>query len=205
MKIYDISMTIKEGMLTYPGNPKLQIYKHSHIPKDPVNISSIHMGSHTGTHVDAERHIKKNGRTADKIPLDTFYGKCKVLDLTKSGNSICEKDLRKFNIKENDIILLKTNNSMKQYKAFRKNFAHLSEDGARYLVSKRIKTLCIDYLSIKKFNTDDIVHNLTIENMTLFEGVCLKGVPAGEYTFVGLPLKIECDGGPARAILIKEN
>ncbi|MEM0202163.1 MAG: cyclase family protein [Candidatus Micrarchaeaceae archaeon] len=203
MKIYDISMEIKEGMMVYPGDPELRIYKHSSMPKNPTNVSLIHMGSHTGTHVDAERHIKIGGKTADKIPIGTFYGKCKVLDLTKDGNSIGRKELERFSIKKDDIILLKTNNSTKQYNRFRKDFAHLSEDGARYLVSKGIKTLGIDYLSIKKFNTDDIVHTLTIENMTLFEGIYLKGVPAGTYTFVGLPLKIECDGGPARAILIR--
>ena len=92
---------------------------------------------------------------------------------------------------------------MKQYHTFRKDFAHLAEDGARYLISKGIKTLGIDYLSVKKFNADDIVHTLIIENMTLFEGLYLKGISAGTYTFVGLPLKIKCDGGPARAILIK--
>ncbi|ASI13630.1 kynurenine formamidase [Candidatus Mancarchaeum acidiphilum] len=204
MKIYDISMVIEEGMLVYPGDPKLHIYKHTGIPKSKTNVSLIHIGSHTGTHVDAERHIKNGGKTADMIPVDTFYGKCKVLNLTKSGNSIGEKELKKFKINKGDIILLKTNNSLKQYDTFRKDFAHLTEDGARYLISKKIKTLGIDYMSIKKFNADDIVHTLTIENMTLFEGIYLKGVPAGTYTFVGLPLKIKCDGGPARAILIKK-
>ncbi|MEM3876220.1 MAG: cyclase family protein [Candidatus Micrarchaeaceae archaeon] len=202
MKIYDISMTVEEGMLVYPHDPELHIYKHSSIPKSPTNVSLIHMGSHTGTHADAERHIKAGGKTADRLPVDTFYGRCKVLDLTKEGNVIGAQELRKFRIGRGDIILLKTNNSLKQYKTFRKDFAHLSEDGARYLVSKGVKTLGIDYLSIKKFNTDDIVHEITIENMTLFEGVYLKGVPAGTYTFIGLPLKIKCDGAPARAILV---
>ncbi len=203
MKIYDISMIIEEGMIVYPGDPKLHIYKHTSIPKSKTNVSLIHMGSHTGTHVDAERHIKNRGKTADMIPIETFYGKCKVLDLTKAGNSIGEKELKKYRISKGDIILLKTNNSLKQYHTFRKDFAHLAEYGARYLISKGIKTLGIDYLSVKKFNADDIVHTLIIENMTLFEGLYLKGISAGTYTFVGLPLKIKCDGGPARAILIK--
>ncbi|EQD35434.1 cyclase family protein [mine drainage metagenome] len=203
MKIYDISMTVREGMVVYPGDPKPRIRRHFSIPKNAVNVSVISMGSHTGTHVDAERHITINGKPTDKIPVSSFYGKCKVLDLTKAGNSIGENELKRFSIQRGDIILMKTNNSLKQYDKFRKDFAHLSEDGARYLVSKGVKTLGIDYLSIKKFNTDDIVHTLTIGNMTLFEGVYLKGVPAGRYTFVGLPLKIECDGAPARAILIR--
>lgn len=40
--------------------------------------------------------------------------------------------------------------------------------------------------------------------MTLFEGLDLNGVPEGEYLFMGLPINLECDGAPARVILIKE-
>ena len=37
----------------------------------------------------------------------------------------------------------------------------------------------------------------------LFEGLDLKVVPEGEYTFMGLPLRLEADGAPARVILIE--
>jgi arylformamidase len=41
--------------------------------------------------------------------------------------------------------------------------------------------------------------------MTVFEGLDLRGVPAGRYTFAGLPLRIETDGAPSRAILIQKS
>ena len=72
------------------------------------------------------------------------------------------------------------------------------------MIQKGVKTLCFDYLRVKKKGADDEVHEVLINNLTLFEGVNLSKVPSGEYVFVGLPLRIKCDGTPARAILVKE-
>jgi arylformamidase len=99
--------------------------------------------------------------------------------------------------------LLKTNNSVRQYARFRKDFAHVDMDAAKYLISAGVRTLGIDYLSVKKFGKDDDVHALIIDNMTLFEGLNLKWVKAGEYTFIGLPLRMATDGSPARALLLE--
>ena len=77
-------------------------------------------------------------------------------------------------------------------------------DAAEHLVNIGIKTLGFDYLSVKQFEADDDVHSLLINNLTLFEGLDLSDVPEGEYIFVGLPLRIDCDGSPARVLLIKK-
>ncbi len=203
MHITDISMEINENMLTYPKNPKPKIQRYSSIPKNETNESLISFGSHTGTHVDSMSHISKNGKSTDTLPLESFYGTCRVLNLIDVGRMIKKEHLIKHKINKNEIILLKTENSEKQYKKFRKNFAYLSLDAAKYLVKIRIKTLGVDYLSVKRFGMDDNVHKLIINNMTLFEGLYLKNVTSGRYLFAGLPLKIHCDGSPARAILIK--
>ena len=77
-------------------------------------------------------------------------------------------------------------------------------DAAKYLVDCGVKTLGFDYLSVKKFGGDDEVHRLLIDNLTLFEGLNLSEIAEGEYTFLGLPLRIDIDGAPARVLLIKD-
>jgi len=84
-----------------------------------------------------------------------------------------------------------------------KNFIHIKLDAARYLVALGVKTLGFDYLSVKKYDSDDEVHKVLIDNLTVFEGLNLDKVPEGKYFFVGLPLKVNCDGAPARVVLIK--
>jgi len=203
MKIIDISMEIKENMLTYPNNPKPMIKRYATIPTNRTNESIISIGSHSGTHIDSRLHIKNWGDASDELPLDSFYGESRILDLTDVGNEIHREHLESFDIKAGEIILLKTENSRHQYNKFRRNFAHLKYDGAKHLLRKKIKTLGVDYLSVKKFGGDAEVHEILINNLTLFEGLYLKDVEAGSYIFIGLPLKIKCDGAPARVILVK--
>jgi len=204
IKFYDVSMSIREGMIVYPGNPKPSIQRYSSLPHDKVNESLITLGSHTGTHVDSKMHIQSDADGAEALPLDSFYGKCKVLDLTHVDNEIHRKDLEGYKLEKGDIVLLKTRNSKRGYGQFRKDFVHVKLDAAEYLVGAGVKTLGFDYLSVKKFGGDDEVHEVLINNLTLFEGLNLSDVPEGEYIFIGLPLRINCDGAPARVILVKD-
>jgi len=204
MHFYDVSPLITEKMIVFPGTPSPKIIQVSSIPENVTNESLISIGSHTGSHVDSKLHIQNNADGSASLKLSSFYGKSRVLDLTKVENEIHQADLLKYSIVPNDIILLKTQNSNNNGHEFNKNYIHVKMDAAEYLVNLHIKTLGFDYLSVKKFGEDDDVHALLINNLTLFEGLNLSFVPEGEYLFVGLPLRIDCDGSPARVILIKD-
>ena len=206
MKIHDISLTISEKMIVYPNNLPVRIRQVSIYPKDSTTKSEITFGSHTGTHVDARSHVFENEVGADKVPLDSLYGKCKVLDLTKCKVKISDRDLKKQDIQKGDIILLKTYNSVRGYEKFYDDYVYIDDSAANYLVKKKVKTVGIDHLSVKQLgNRESKTHPILIGNMTVFEGLDLSKVKPGTYTFVGLPLKIkDCDGAPARAILIEE-
>jgi arylformamidase len=201
-KFYDISLLIKENMIVYPGNPKPKITLYSSIPNNKTNESLICIGSHTGSHVDAMKHIDNQGNGSTKLSLDSFYGKCKVFDLSDVKSEIHRRDLEKYVINESDIILLKTRNSQIGYAEFRNEYVHVKLDAAEFLVEKKVKTLGFDYLSVKKFHADDAVHRILIKNLTLYEGLNLFKVPEGEYVFIGFPIRIDSDAAPARVILL---
>ncbi len=203
VKFYDVSLPIREGMMVYPGNPGPSIRRYSSIPRDKVNESLITFGSHTGTHVDAKLHIRNDADGAEGLPLDSFYGRCKVLDLTHVEKEIHRQDLEGYQIEKRDVVLLKTKNSKRGYRQFTRDYIHVKLDAAEYLVEAGVKTLGFDYLSAKKYRGDDEVHEVLINNLTLFEGLNLSGVSEGEYIFIGLPLRINCDGAPARVILVE--
>lgn len=203
--IYDISLELSEETIVYPNNPKIKITKIKSIPDSSSNVSEIMIGSHTGTHVDALGHVINNSKTVEILPVDSFYGKARVLDLTSCKQCITADDLKSFKIKKGEIILLKTQNSLRGFKEFYPNFIYLTEEAARYLADQGIKTLGIDSLSVQKFHSgNQKVHNIIISSITLFEGLDLSKVAPGKYIFAGLPLRIKnCDGAPARAVLIK--
>ena len=203
-RMYDVSLPIHEGMIVYPGNPSPTIRRYATIPRNPTNESTLTFGSHTGSHVDSPLHIRNGAPGVDALPLESFYGRCRVLDLTDAGEEIHRKDLEGHPIARGDIVVLKTRNSARGFETFRRDFAHVKMDAARYLVDMGVRTLGFDYLSVKKFGGDDDVHEELIDHLTLFEGLDLSSVPAGEYTFLGLPLRLACDGGPSRVLLRKE-
>ncbi len=206
MKIIDISLTIHEGMIVYPKNPNVRIKQVSRFPKDATTKSELVLGSHTGTHLDAKSHVFENADGADKVPLESLYGDCKVLDLTSCSSKITAGDLKKHDIKKGDIILLKTKNSLRGYSRFYDDYVYIDDSAAQYLAGRKIKTVGIDHLSVKQLgNRESRTHPILIGAMTVFEGLDLSKVKPGKYIFAGLPLKIkDCDGAPARAILIKK-
>jgi len=92
VKFYDISLQIEEGIIVYPGNPTPLIQLYSSIPKNKVNESLITIGSHTGTHVDSKLHIQNDVDGVEVLPLNSFYGKCKVLDLSHVDKEVNRED-----------------------------------------------------------------------------------------------------------------
>ena len=208
MKIHDVSLSVHNGMIAYPGNPKTEIKAVSRIPKASSNVSKITLGSHAGTHVDSRKHVESGAEGVDAIPLARLYGKSRVLDLrsVRFGEGVGPEHLKKSRIYRGDIVLLKTKNSSTGYKKFRKDFVYLTEEGAAWLVKKGVKTVGIDYLSIQKFRTGYCAAHCVLlkKGIPIFEGLDLSKVKPGSYLFVGLPLKIKgCDGAPARVILIE--
>ncbi len=210
MKIYDLSILLSEEMHIFPGDPPFTVKKIAEISEGKTaNISSITMGSHTGTHIDPPLHFVKDSQGINKIPLDRFVGRAIVIDLYSVETEITEKDLKEFDekITMGDIVLFKTKNSeMWDGEEFREDFIYLTKDAGRYLLKKGIKTVGIDYLSIEEYGSKTApIHHLLLENgVPIIEGLNLKGIKPGEYFFACLPLKIkEGDGAPARAILIE--
>ncbi|MHA2032885.1 MAG: cyclase family protein [Candidatus Kariarchaeaceae archaeon] len=210
MKVFDISMEISEKVVVYPGDRKFSKKKVFDLTDgDLVNLTEICMNVHTGTHLDAPIHYIQNSDSIPDLSLNKFFGNTQVFDFTNIGfgTGITETDLSSLDIKKDEIILFKTKNSelRKNKTSFNEDYVYLTQEGASYLVSKKIKSVGIDYLSIGKYNKDKKTHLVLLEkNILIYEGLNLKEVPIGEYQFYGFPLKIkESEGAPVRAVLIQ--
>jgi kynurenine formamidase len=59
-------------MQTYPGDPPVSVEAHATEADDGYRVSSISLGTHTGTHVDAPSHTEPDGRTLGSFPVETF-------------------------------------------------------------------------------------------------------------------------------------
>src|SRR6266849_1081742 len=80
MPIYDVTVPIRAGMPVYEGDPGVNIEPWSALAKgDSANVSSLHFGAHTGTHVDAPAHFIEGARKIDALLLETLIGPARVI------------------------------------------------------------------------------------------------------------------------------
>lgn len=207
MQIFDVSLALSDKTIVYPDNVGVSIEPHHRMPEFSSHLSKIIIGSHTGTHVDAPSHVFVGAHSLDQIPLETFVGQCRVLDMTTANESVTVADFAPHNITKGERILIKTKNSARGFSQFYDDYVYLDGDAADYLAEREITLIGIDYISIKKRKgADNRPHtSLLSKNIPIIEGLDLHEVTAGAYWLVCLPLKcIGIEGAPARAILVQQ-
>lgn len=213
MRIYDVTVPITEVMPVWPGSPRVKLEPVSRIDKgDSNNTTQLSMGSHTGTHVDAPYHFVQRGMTVDKLPLELLIGPAFVAEVDGlEGNTIEAYDLASLHFPRGTTrLLLKTTNSHfweDRLSEFERQYVHLGPKTANWLVSRGIRLLGVDYLSVEAFNAREhrVHHTLLGAGIVIVEGLNLSRVPAGSCQLVCLPLKIEGgDGAPARVLVIRD-
>lgn len=205
--IYDVTVPITNTMPVWPSDPPVQLIPKSHRSRDgshTVRLTSIAMGSHTGTHIDAPWHFVDDGRRLNDIPVATLVGPATVFEIPPVG-SIGRKEVDALDLDGVERVLFKTTNSSHwSDDGFYEDFVYLEPEGARILVDRGVKLVGIDYLSIDRFKSETHpTHFVLLEqNVVILEGLNLSRVPPGIYQMVALPLNLQdVDGAPTRVIL----
>jgi len=206
MAIFDISVPIRERMPTWPGDPGVRISQALSMQRgDPVNVSALAMGAHTGTHFDAPHHFIHGRETVDQLDLEVLVGPCRVFEIP-TEDEIDVTQLRGLPLKGVKRALFKTANSQlwATRDDFYEDFVYLSPVAAKFLVEMGVKLVGVDYLSVESFHAQGAPAHLALlrAGVVILEGLNLAEVPPGDYELIALPLKIAgADGAPARAVL----
>lgn len=205
--IYDVSLPIVSGGLVYPGNPEISITPQQEISKGASsNVSLLTLGSHTGTHVDAQKHIIDGGLAIDALPLDVLMGPALLIAFPDDVMAVGEKELRAHDLTGQQRVLIRTRNSgFIRKRDFTRDFTYVAPDGAMYLASLGVKLVGCDYLSVEQFHSGHHMTHRTLlgRNIVIVEGLDLSVPPPGTYDLRVLPLRLAgLDGAPARAVLV---
>jgi arylformamidase len=202
----DVSVPLRTGMVHWPDNPPVRIERMLDIEHgDAANVSTLSMGSHTGTHMDAPLHFVRGGKGLDEMPLEATIGRARVVEI-HDAESVKAKELRPHGVRGGERVLFKTLNSARRWyeEAFIEDFVYVSQEAAHHLATQEVLTVGTDYLSVGGFLKDGVeTHQALLEaGIWVIEGLDLAEVEPGEYELICLPLKVERgDGAPARAIL----
>lgn len=208
MHIIDLTHLIHGKMPVFYGAAAPECVAVSTLEQHGYVESRVSVFSHTGTHIDAPGHILDRGRFLDELPAERFVGPVVVVDVTKIGKRVIEKqDLEPYApvIAGADFVLMHTGWS--KYwgdDRYLHGFPSLTETAVRWLLTFSLKGVGVDAISIDAEEAVDYpVHRLLLEREVLIiENLTkLDALPTTGYILSVLPLKVVgSDGLPVRAV-----
>jgi len=205
MALFDITLPLTPGMPVWPGEPGPELTPRSRIAAgDPANVTSLCLGSHTGTHIDAPRHFIEGAAGIESLSLDALCGPARVVQIDDPV-SIRVDALERARLDGVRRVLFRTRNgALWEDRKFRTDFVFVATEAAQWLVARGVRLVGIDYLSVEQFNSNEYRthHVLLGAGVVIVEGLDLRQVEPGDYELACLPLKVVgADGAPCRAVL----
>ncbi len=210
MSIYDVSVPLSVKTPTYPGDPGIEISAWKSLTEgDSANLSLLHFGAHSGTHVDAPAHFIEGAAKVDSLPMEVLIGEAQVVEVPNEVSVIDRDFVSEHCPRRCQRFLFKTRNSQfwgGESPVFHTDFTYLDLSAAEHLVSLGIRLVGIDYLTIEQFKSKTHPTHLALlsKGIVILEGLDLREVSGGTYELICLPLKIaggDGDGAPARVVL----
>src|SRR5947209_10607726 len=112
MPIYDVTVPIRAAMPIYEGDPAVEIQAWSALARgDSANVSFLHFGAHTGTHVDAPAHFIEGARKIDALSLELLIGPARVVRVPDDVDEIDPEFLAGCDLRGVERVLFHTRNS----------------------------------------------------------------------------------------------
>ncbi len=214
MKVIDLSQTLEQGMSVYPGAPEPTFEQVGSVTGgDVYQLIKFTMTTHTGTHMDCNTHVSKEGYYTDTQDMAFFMGKGVVIDCSKYGEreEMGMEIFRGIDLDGINFILIYCNWAKRWGTLeFWSNYPYISEEVAHFIAShKTIRGIGLEYACLDPAEQTDLdLHKIIlakekviIENFTNLDKLIGK-----EFTYIGLPLKLKNgEGSPIRPVAIINN
>ncbi|WP_028389658.1 cyclase family protein [Legionella fairfieldensis] len=205
LNTYDLTAKISENTTVFPGDPE---YKSELVNSlstgSAFNLCCLHIGNHTGTHIDFPAHVLEGGKSSSDYSIQDFIGSCLIIEVPNQEKSITKSFVKKQEILQNDFVFFKTSNSnLSKRGNFTDKYVFIEPEAAEELLKKGVRIVGIDYISVDQYEAESLpVHkSLLSNNVLIVEGLELNNVPLGRCKVYIMPLNIEnMDGLPARII-----
>lgn len=215
-RVIDLSHPLRTGMPVFPGDPEVRIRPAVTIPEAGVNVMSLELGSHSGTHVDAPSHSVDGAATIDRIDPGRLIGPARVITLTglapRTRIDIAAVGDQLQAVRPGEIVLFRTDWSTRFGEPAYLDHPFLDPAVGIALLRAGVTVMGVDTLNPDETPLGDAAPHLPFHDVFLGAGgliienlTGLGQVTAPEPWFIGLPLRIDGgDGSPLRAVVVEE-
>lgn len=204
-KIFDVTRPLNPSLAVWPGDTPFSVQTVMAMSQGAtVNLTTLTLSSHTGTHVDAPFHFVDDGPTMTEVPLTAYLGPATVITVAREAGPLTPADFPDVDWSQVERLLVHSTASHKPLDQFPAEFVYPSPELADWLGQQNVVLFGSDAPSMDDRHSQSLPgHNALRRNrVAILEGLLLADVPDGHYELIALPLKIEGgDGSPVRAIL----
>jgi kynurenine formamidase len=212
VRVVDLSHPLSDATPIYPGDPEPRIFTATTVASEGYNLSHVHIGTQTGTHIDAPFHFRDDGATINRMPLDMVVGPAVVVLVRgkRPGETITMADLEPHRaaLRPGSIALFCT--GWYTHAGNETFFRHPYLEAAvgRALLDWGVTTIAIDTLNADFTGGEDFpIHEMFADAGGLIaENLAgTADLTAGvEPLLLLLPLNlVGCDGAPIRAVALE--
>ncbi len=205
MKVFDITRTINPVLAVWPGDTPFLAEVITAIKEgSSINLTTLTMSSHMGTHVDAPYHFLDDGPTMEQVPLEAYIGPATVVTVQREAGPLTPADFPNLDWSKVERLLVHSTASFKPADQFPTEFIYPSPELAEMMAEHNLVLFGSDAPSMDDMHSKTLPGHRALRrhSIAILEGLLLTGVPDGIYELVALPLKIAGgDGSPVRAVL----
>lgn len=213
-KLIDLSHSVEEGLVTYPGLPSPVIGDFisregscsSYAAGTSFHIGRIEMVANTGTYIDSPFHRYADGRDLAELPLESVADLTGIVFRAEPGRAIGLELFDKADLSEKAVLI--HTGWAKHWRSQQYFHGHpfLTKVAAQGLAERGAALVGIDSLNID--DTRDgtrPAHSLLLgANIPIVEHLCnLEKLPPGGFKFHAVPVKVRRFGTfPVRAYAV---
>jgi arylformamidase len=202
--IWDISAPVHRASPVYPGDaPYQQRWSASMAEGSVVNLSTLSLSPHVGTHADAPLHYDAQGAAAGALDLAPYLGPCRVVHAIGCGPQVQWQHLA--HAITPDLpprLLVRTYRQAPQ--GWDPQLSGIAPEVLARLADLGLQLIGIDTASIDPADSHAL-HSHQVartRQLRVLENLVLDAVPEGDYELIALPLKLmEAEASPVRAVL----
>jgi arylformamidase len=188
----DVTLPLRPDTPTWPGDPPIRFEPHASVDRDGAAVHRLHLGTHSGTHVDAPSHLVPGGAPVDRLPLDALCGPARLV--VPAGDPLEPAALS--GIPRVERLLFRTRTPAGP--------RCLSPAAAAWLAGHGVRLVGWDRPSVDPEGSPDLPahRRLLAAGVVIVEALDLGELEPGAYDVVALPLRLAgLDGAPARVLV----